>query len=390
MILSYKFNVSASVDKTIINEFLPEHLESMKSLINLEAYPTLYGDDFKTIYFSGFDIIRGDTVNLDTRQQHKTGVATQITRKGGGINDVEEKSLDTSLVTKGVLLSLPPGAVFQRTPNDNDYITGMSRDGRYVKYNFANRLVAVYKAKEGFTADQINDELSQLGNIFNPKQLPQVEAKEHDIIDEGIRAVKSKWTNEDYLDIKNRITPQCEAVNIGEKRQTHIAMVILNSVSTNPVLPMTSEKAKTWLENSKYKNIPNKIRYHVVSYDFVTKGQVDTVKLAYKNPDEEIRVIVHCGIITGGLEQYTARLTKFWVDWNNQLDAYSEVWFDNANVDPKNLTLYGGVPQVTEEFDTEQTCLFVQDSLEGEFTQKLNGKLVTWNEDSVNPQKVAP
>ena len=389
MILSYKFNVSASVDKTIINKFLPEHLESMKSLINLEAYPTLYGDNFKTIYFSGFDIIGGDTVNLDTRQQHKTGVATQIARKGGGINDVEEKSLDTSLVTKGVLLSLPPGAVFQRTPNDNDYITGMSRDGRYVKYNFANRLVAVYKAKEGFTADQINDELSQLGNIFNPKQLPQVEAKEYDIIDEGTRAVKNGWVDEKFQPVNNRIAPQCEAVNIGDKRQGYLAMVILNSTSLTPVLPMTSEKAKIWLENTKYKNIPKKVRYHIVSYDFVTKGQVDTVKLAYKNPDEEIRVIVHCGIITGGLEHYTARLTKFWVDWNNQLDAYSEVWFDNANVDPKNLTLYGGVPQVTDEFDTEQACLFVQDSLEGEFTQKLNGKLVTWNEDSVNPQKVA-
>ena len=360
MILSYNFDISASVDKTITNKFLPEHLESMKSLINLKAYPTLYGDNFKTIYFAGFKIIDANKVNLDTKQQHKTGVATQIARKGGGINNLEERYLDTSLTTNGVLLSLPPGAVYERTPNDYDYITGMSRDGRYVKYNFSNRLVAVYKAKEGFTADQINDELSQLGNIFNPKQLPQVEAKEHDIIDEGIRGVKSKWCKAEYSDIKNRISPQCEAVSIGDTRQSHIAMVILNSVSTTPVLPMTSEKAKTWLENSKYKNIPDKVRYHVVSYDFVTKGQVDTVKLAYKNPNEEIRVIVHCGIITGGLEQYTARLTKFWVD-----------------------------PQVTEEFDTKQTCLFVQDHVDGEFTQKLDGKLVTWNQASVNPQKVA-
>ena len=64
MILSYKFNVSASVDKTIINKFLPEHLESMKSLINLEAYSTLYGDNFKTIYFDGFHIIDTDKINL--------------------------------------------------------------------------------------------------------------------------------------------------------------------------------------------------------------------------------------------------------------------------------------------------------------------------------------
>ena len=226
MILSYNFDISASVDKTITNKFLPEHLESMKSLINLKAYPTLYGDNFKTIYFAGFKIIDANKVNLDTKQQHKTGVATQIARKGGGINDTEEKSLDNSLATKGVLLSLPPGAVFQRTPNDNDYITGMSRDGRYVKYNFANRLVAVYKAKEGFTADQINDELSQLGNIFNPKQLPQVEAKEHDIIDEGIRGVKSKWCKaETTITVNTRIIFGCHImiIIIG----CHIMLIII-------------------------------------------------------------------------------------------------------------------------------------------------------------------
>ena len=52
MIYSYKFNISAGVDKTIINKFTQEHLESMESLINVEAYPSLYGKDvFTTIYF---------------------------------------------------------------------------------------------------------------------------------------------------------------------------------------------------------------------------------------------------------------------------------------------------------------------------------------------------
>ena len=378
MILAYKFNVSAAVDKTITNKFLPEHLESMKSLINLEAYSTLYGDNFKTIYFDGFHIIDTDKINLDTRRQHKTGVATQIARKGGGINDTEEKSLDNSLATKGVLLSLPPGAVFQRTPNDNDYITGMSRDGRYVKYNFANRLVAVYKAKEGFTADQINDELSQLGNIFNPKQLPQVATKEYDIIDEGIRAIDNEWVEELYQPIHDRLVPQFDAACIGKMRSSLLVMTILNTKSITPVLPMTAEKAKQWLDGSKYKDIPNKVKYIVVSYDFVTKGQVGAVKSAFKNPNEEIRVIVHCGIITGGLEQYTDRLTNFWKDWDTQLTAYSAVFFGDKSVQPRNLTLYGGVPQVTEEFDTAQVCLFRQDSVSGEFTQKLDGKLKSW------------
>ena len=49
---------------------------------------------------------------------------------------------------------------------------------------------------------------------------------------------------------------------------------------------------------------------------------------------------------------------------------------------PKNMTLYGGVPQVTEEFDTTQVCLFVQDSVEGAYTQRLDGELVTWKSET--------
>jgi hypothetical protein len=378
MIISYKFNISAAVDKTITNKFLDEHLESMKALLNKGAYPQFYGDSFKTIDFDRFDILEAGTISLDQKQDPTTNVTAQKARKGGGINDKEEKRLDNSLATKGVLLNVPPGAVFQRSEKNYFYITGMSRDGRYIKYNFSNRLVAVYKKKAGFTDDQVQDELSQLGNIFNPKQLPQVATKEYDIIDEGIRAIDNEWVEELYQPIHDRLVPQFDAACIGKMRSSLLVMTILNTKSIAPVLPMTAEKAKQWLDGSKYKDIPNKVKYIVVSYDFVTKGQVGAVKSAFKNPNEEIRVIVHCGIITGGLEQYTDRLTNFWKDWDTQLTAYSAVFFGDKSVQPRNLTLYGGVPQVTEEFDTAQVCLFRQDSVSGEFTQKLDGKLKSW------------
>ena len=392
MIHSYKFNISAAADNTIINKFTPEHLESMISLINVEAYPSLYGKDvFKTIYFAGFKIIDKEKISLDTKQIESTSVSTQKARRGGGVSDTEEKELDTSLTTKGVILSVPPGAVMERGENDYIYITGQTRDGRYVKYNFANRLVAVYKRKLGFTDEQVLDELSQLGNIFNPKTLPQFEAKEYDIIDEGTRAFSEGWIDREspnaFQLVFDRIKPQCDAVGIGKIRCTYLAMTALNNTDDKPVLPMTKEKAKTWLDGSKYKDIKGKVRYIIVSSDFVTKGQVKAVGLAKKYPDEEVRVIVHCGIITGGIEQYITRLTKFWVDWNTQLDNYSDIIFNGATIQSKNLTLYGGVPQVTQEFDTTQVCLFKQDSVEGEFTQNLkdeNGedKKISWKSES--------
>ena len=54
------------------------------------------------------------------------------------------------------------------------------------------------------------------------------------------------------------------------------------------------------------------------------------------------------------------------------------VYFDNKPIVPSNLTVYGGVPQCTGDMDVRQVCLFVQDSVEGEFTQKLNDKIVSW------------
>ena len=52
------------------------------------------------------------------------------------------------------------------------------------------------------------------------------------------------------------------------------------------------------------------------------------------------------------------------------------MYFDNKPVVPSNLTLYGGVPQCTGEMDVKQVCLFVQDSVEGEFKGIINYSII--------------
>tara|TARA_B100000927_G_C16426390_1_gene453658 strand:- start:86 stop:1240 length:1155 start_codon:yes stop_codon:yes gene_type:complete len=381
-IVTYKFNTSADADNP--NSFTEEHRQAMEGLISLEAYPEKYDNSrFETVEFTGFRIIPASKIRMDTVQPSGTSVTRQQARKGGGINDTETKNLDNSLVTKGSLLSVPPGAVYEQVIDKSYiYITGQSRDGRYKKYHFTNRLVAVYEKKEGFTDDQVQNELSQLGNIFNPKSLPEVEAKDYDIVEEGLRAINNKWIKLDYNEILDRITPQCDAVGIGKTHASKLAMTIMNDKGDNPVLPMTSEKAKEWKDGTKYTDIPDKVRYVIKSYDMSTKGQVDCVKLAKKYPKEEIRVIVHCGIVTGGTEQYISRLTNFWLNWFAQLEAFREVYFDNKPIVPSNLTLYGGVPQCTGEMDVSQVCLFVQDSVEGEFKQKMSDGWKHWKNEN--------
>ena len=50
MEISYRFDATASIDKSIVNEFQDSHKETMEQLIPLEAYPQFYDDsNFKTI-----------------------------------------------------------------------------------------------------------------------------------------------------------------------------------------------------------------------------------------------------------------------------------------------------------------------------------------------------
>ena len=151
--ITYKFDTSADADNP--NSFTKEHWKAMDGLIRLEAYPEKYDNSrFKTVEFVGFRVIPATKIKMDTKQPSGTSVTWQKARKGGGVTDKETKNLDNSLITKGSLLSVPPGAVFERVEDkDYIYITGQTRDGRYKKYHFSNRLVAVYRAKPGFTED---------------------------------------------------------------------------------------------------------------------------------------------------------------------------------------------------------------------------------------------
>ena len=147
---------------------------------------------------------------------------------------------------------------------------------------------------------------------------------------------------------------------------------------------MNADKALKWLKGTKYKDIQGTkdkkgVKYIIKSYDMVTKGQVDAIKLAKKHPNYEIRVIVHCGTLSPSKaeEQYIKRLSVFWKDWHSQLDAYQQVIFAGKPQSPKNIVLYGGLPQIASIFDLDTCVLYVQDG-DGEFTQ--NGTV--WPNDS--------
>jgi len=370
MITTYK------IKYTEMNAFTEEHLNALNKLIVPQARPEMYdNENFKTVEFVGFRIINADQLTTDlggSLTTYDIYGKTQQARLFGGVDDEEEKSLDRSFKNNDVKLNLDPMSVYTADDNTFSIISGHRRNGRFEKYNFVNRIVAVYRRKSGVTEEQVMDELSQLGNIFNPSNPPSVPAKEYDIVAEGIRAVQRGWISRELSQIQNRLAPQCKSVGIGDIKLSQMAVDVLNATATagSPiVLPMGEERAQEWLANSKFKDIPGKIKYKTISYSTWGKS-FSTMQLeAAKNPNVEYRIIVHPGVLTNlSVEQYDDRIAKFYNGWYSILNAIS-VNNNGIKLTFGNIVLYGAIPVLSEFHDLTDLCYFAKDS-EGETYQK--------------------
>jgi hypothetical protein len=123
------------------------------------------------------------------------------------------------------------------------------------------------------------------------------------------------------------------------------------------------------LANSKFKDIPGKIKYKTISYSTWGKS-FSTMQLeAAKNPNVEYRIIVHPGVLTNlSFEQYDDRIAKFYNGWYSILNAIS-VNNNGIKLTFGNIVLYGAIPVLSEFHDLTDLCYFAKDS-EGETYQK--------------------
>lgn len=394
ILLKLDIDERAKTNKKYTNKFTEQHRKSMESLINLDAYPS-YFKGFKYIKFVGFKIIEPPDIHSSATLFSENGFSnsktflslTQGTKATGGASDTEIKKLLKSMLKGWLLNQIPQCVIKMNAPiNKYHYITGHTRDETIVKpYNFENVLVALYEPLPGAKVSDVISEVSVLGAVFNPANLPSVKTKEEDIILEAQRAVDSGWIEWDKKDeddlfdkVYDRIGKMCDAVNFTELKRKQLALEVVESNKDNSsfqLYSMNADKASEWLKKTKYKDTQatkdkKGIKYIVKSFNMVTKGQVDAIKLAKKYPNYEIRVIVHCGTLSPSKaeDEYTRRLSAFWKDWHLQLDAYQQVIFAGKPQSPKNIVLYGGLPQVASIFDIESCVLYVQDG-DGEFTQ---------------------
>ena len=373
-----------TVDLNDTNTYTDEDVQALETLVPKQVFPEFYdNDNFETIQFDGFGIVEENQITTDlggSVTSYDVFGRSQQARMAGGTSDEDDDELDKDICS-GVQLHLPPPMYYTVDNSKFSIITGHRRDKIHRKRNFTNRIVAKYSRKVGFTDNQVQSELSKLGNIWNPKQKSNVPAKQYDIEEDGFRAVTRGWCEWDLTEIQNRLRPQAKAAGIGDTVLSLMSVNVYNR--TNPkqtgsgkfgsaiVLPMGDDRAAEWMEASPYKNIKGKIEYRPLSYSTWGKNFSTLQIYASKNPDVEIRVVVHAGIFNSPDRklQYDNRVSRF---YKKMYEVLTAVGINSKVTKPLNfgnIVLYGAIPQLAEHHDLTKLNLFKQNG-DGEYYQK--------------------
>ena len=365
----YDFNRNALIDEKITNAFTEEHLEAHKRLCPMESYPEYTNElPFDSIEFLDTDIVSREHITNDSEIDPRT----QKARAGGSIDESDMKLLSSSFHTKGVKLNNLAPMVFKYGENKYKYITGHSRDFVYDTYNFSNAIVNIFQAKEGSTDTELRNDLSAMGLFTNPKVDPQVETSMEDMILELTTAIQQNWIDgKNFNQVRKRARLFGERINLSSTKIDQCASTAINQCETNPfdkVYPMLSSDAEKWLVDHNFIDVKDKIKYFSKSYDFSSKATVDCIKYAHANPKEEVRIIVHCGVVWTD-EQWEDRVKKFYNEYHAILNAFQNVIFNGCKQKPQNIKLYGAIPQVGSISDHNKLCFYKTDGT-GETYQK--------------------
>tara|TARA_R110002096_G_scaffold360627_1_gene553613 strand:+ start:162 stop:1286 length:1125 start_codon:yes stop_codon:yes gene_type:complete len=357
----YDFNRGALLDKKITNAFTQKHIDTHNRLCPEDAFPEIYESLPKGIKFIGRQLKRLDTIKNDLNINPRT----QGARVGGGVTAADEVALLTSFKNKGAKLRNLAPFIFEDDNGNSRYVTGHSRETVYKSYNFTHIIVNVFKRVKGATDSELQDNLEEMGIFLNDAPDACTPADSHDIRHHVQTAVNNGRIHRTYDDILERIKPLARRVGLSDRKATYLAADILNLTAPgikSTILPMLSRDASAWCIEHKYKDINGKIKYFIRSHDRDQQGICDAIKYAYDNPKEEVRIVVFCGILTSDpIEQFKKRSLKFFNSFQTIVNTFQSVVFGGAEIQLKNLTLYGVCPQIGSEHNLTTMCLYKLD-----------------------------
>ena len=104
--------------------------------------------------------------------------------------------------------------------------------------------------------------------------------------------------------IKDRLQPQADAIKLSENKLNYVVTNVMNLATDTEyqILPFDMLDAKEWMKTNMYIDIPGKVRYIVKAYDMARAAVVEGIQYASKHPKEEIRLVIHVGVLGGDAE----------------------------------------------------------------------------------------
>lgn len=328
--------------------FTESDLEVSKEY-NLNVYGELYDTKFLQTMFPSMEFIEDGFTLIDISSITRAGSGgsgnTQEARASGG-ND-EYKSISANITTNGWDLYNPMVPI-RKTSNGLYELDARTRITLLQAFGVKNVPVALYTC---------NDEDASAFAIWSNTHgyKPRGFAKLIDVMKELKRAIENQWIHltgdqqKDYLTIKSRVDTISSDL-FTETKRAELAQIVLNQSS--PVIVCNSyansSQVKAWMLENKYINT-NQIIYLPVSANFIAKAIINASMVAYENPDKEIRVVVHTGILTGGNleESYKSRVVRFKEGWELALMKIGTSFFNNSIPSIKKINLYGALPAVS-------------------------------------------
>ena len=363
-------------------KFTQDHVEKCKQLINRDAYPEYFGDLVpKGIVVEGkkpyIDIIDNDLIDWE----NLSGEDTQYARVGGKNPDLEK--IRTNIKMHGYKLRNIPIMILKLPNGRYRPINGRSRKDILMGLGFSNCICIVYEVDPNLTQSEIDDLISQWGLKSNAENDPAGDLQMEDVVNEGIYAIQQGWVKitgndrEDFERITKRVESVCGKGIFTRLKRDTMASRIFNSLTEiideyserKQVIGWNAQNSQEWLRTSKLKDIEPKIvngvvqklgiKYFLKSASTGDRTFIESMACARDNPNYEIRVSVHTGILKGysPTETYVGNLYDFRKYWKETVDNLQYAYNSNIAIAPK-VVLYGALPSCEVLGDTKELVKF--------------------------------
>lgn len=276
--------------------------------------PQMFGEDLhRNLQFEGFEIVPLDLFEI-----------YQEDRSGG--QNLRSNEIKQSITQNGWKMKYIFPAVFFRAAVSPHIITGNTRIKIAKDLGMKNMIVARYGTKGNPSAAVLQEALIESGQSFNTHHDPNSPPSQFDVkrgLTKLIRLYESS-NGEAGVDVNDSdamratVDRMCGKGVFSDKVRTRIVQEIQNQYTdVDIVIPWGESKDSKFRISVYMKDYNminnNKVIYVPVASNSSAKAMRRANKLAFENPNKEIRLVIHTSVLEGFdyEEVYNNRLRKF-------------------------------------------------------------------------------